>query len=424
MQKFTGAQYLKIDIASNFGLDKKTWNQRINWFDEHQKQIEDPKAVQDLIKQADEPALFAAGVRAWNLCKQGMPSGYPISLDATSSGLQILSALTGDRTAAEICNVVNRIYQEGVEAGVPERADAYTIVYHMMLEVIGEGGKIKREDTKKAIMTALYGSKAQPKEVFGEGLLLSIFYETMNKVAPAAWELNEVFLNIWDPEALEYNWVLPDGFHVKTKVIDLEVETVHFQNEPFEIERKVNRPMEGGRSLGANTVHSIDGMIVREVTARCDYDLEQVTRLRRIVDDVKAGYQLPDGGLLDPQSEKDQEMVQKLWDLYKKSGYLSARILTYLNDTNMHLVDLPEIDEMLQSLPAKPFKVISIHDCFRVLPNYGNDLRFQYTYQLHLIARSNMLSFLLSQVMNREVSVGKADPTMHRDILDAEYALS
>lgn len=417
MQKFTGKQYLMIDIASNFGLDKKTWKQRLAWFEQNQHIIQDAKAVHDLIKQADEPALFAAGVRAWNLCRNGEPSGYPISLDATSSGLQILSALTGDRKAAEICNVVNRM--NGDEA---ERADAYTIVYHMMLEIIGESGKIKREDTKKAIMTALYGSKAQPKEVFGEGLLLNIFYDTMNKAAPAAWELNEVFLNIWNPEATEYNWVLPDGFHVKTKVMDIEVETVHFQNEPFDVERKVNRPMENGRSLGANTVHSIDGMIVREVTARCDYDPEKIRHLRQMVEDLKGGYMVCGGDLM--AEAEDTKMVRKLWGLYKESGYLSARILDYLQMHNIGEIDLPELDELLQSLPAKPFKVISIHDCFRVLPNYGNDLRFQYTYQLHLIARSNMLSFLLSQIMGRSVSVGKADPTMHRDVLDAEYALS
>ena len=80
MQQFTGREYLMIDIANNFGLDKKKWNERISWFKENQDKLE------DLIKDADEPALFFAGVQAWRQVERGEPIGYPVSLDATSSG--------------------------------------------------------------------------------------------------------------------------------------------------------------------------------------------------------------------------------------------------------------------------------------------------------------------------------------------------
>lgn len=61
---------------------------------------------------------------------------------------------------------------------------------------------------------------------------------------------------------------------------------------------------------------------------------------------------------------------------------------------------------------------------FRCLPNYGNDLRKQYNLQLHLIAKSNMLSDLLSQLNGYEMKIGKLDPTLANDILEANYALS
>lgn len=79
-QSFSGKEYLKIDIANNYGLDKLDWNDRIKWFDENQKDL---KSLQ---KTAAEPALFYAGVQAWAASQNGKPSGYPISLDATCSG--------------------------------------------------------------------------------------------------------------------------------------------------------------------------------------------------------------------------------------------------------------------------------------------------------------------------------------------------
>ena len=61
---------------------------------------------------------------------------------------------------------------------------------------------------------------------------------------------------------------------------------------------------------------------------------------------------------------------------------------------------------------------------FRVLPNYGNDLRRQYNRILSEIAKSDLLSFLVSQIVKRKVPVNKLDPDLWKDILEANYALS
>lgn len=401
MQKFTPREYLKIDIANNFGLDKEDWDTRINWFNANEHQLH------ELIEEAEEPALYYAGIQAYEAMNQGQPIGYPISLDATSSGLQILAVLTGDRDAAEICNVIDTRH----------RRDAYTIVYQRMVNKIGENAKIKRADTKDAIMTSLYGSKAVPKQVFGEGVLLKIFFDTMEESAPAAWELNDAFLNIWNPEAYSNDWVLPDNFHVHVKVMSQVKERIHFMNEPIDVYRKVNAPMEEGRSLGANTIHSLDGMIVREITRRCDYHPGTIKEVQRI---VFTSFGCP----LYIEDNKDNRMVMTLWDHYQKSGYLSARILDHINEENIHLVDRAHIQELLDSLPVKPFKVLAVHDCFRCLPNYANDLREQYNRQLMLIAKSNLLSYLLSQIMGKQVNIGKLDPTLWKEVMTSNYALS
>lgn len=398
MQLFTPAEYLKIDIASNYGMDKSTWNERIEWFDDNQNNL------LQLLSQAKEPALYYAGVLAWEDTQSGKPSGYPISLDATASGFQLLAVLTGDANAASLCNVTNTGYRE----------DAYTRVYQAMLSKIGDTSKIERDDVKQAVMCSLYGSEAIPKEVFGKGQLLSAFYETMQEVAPAAWELNTAFLEIWDTEAYSNDWVLPDNFHVKIKVMDTIVEKVHFMNQPFDVYRKVNQPMEKGRSLGANVIHSLDAMIVREMTRRCDYKPELIMRCMVALDD-------PD---IEVTEDSDSKLVRTLWGHYEKTGYLSARILNHIKRSNAALVSPNVVWSLIDSLPEKPFKLISVHDCFRCLPNYGNDLRMQYNQQLAEIAQSSLLGNLFSQIMGREITIGKLDPELYTKIMDTNYALS
>ena len=398
-ETFTAREYLKIDIANNYGHDKMLWKDRIAWFDQNCDKLE------DLAKQASETALYSAGVRAYRNIEKGGINHYPISLDATSSGIQILSCLTGDRKGASLCNVV--------DAG--KRQDGYTVMYNHMLEKVGGTAKIERDDVKKAVMTAFYGSEAVPKEVFGEGALLETFEETMEENAPGAWDLNKAMLDLWDPEALMYRWVMPDNFHVNIKVMGMESQNVHFLDKPYEVTYSVNKALERGRSLGANMTHSIDGMIVREMGLRCNYNLDAVAYLF-------AQLATPANGTRTDR-EKDQ-LVQTLWGHYEDCGFLSARILDYLDAENMGLVNKVVIFDLIASMPKKPFEVISVHDCFRCLPIYGNDLRKQYNILLSTIAKGDLLSFLLSQITGRLVKVGKLDADMWKDVLETNYALS
>jgi hypothetical protein len=403
MQRFSGLQYLKIDIASNYGLDKKTWDERLDWFEAHKDRLH------EMLATAETPALYFAGVTAYEKAMRGEASGYPISLDATASGLQILACLTGDRLAAELCNVI----PFSDETYRVLRRDGYTVVYEQMLDELGTAAKIKRPDVKQAIMTALYGSQAIPKAVFGEGPQLQCFYDTMKSLAPHAWELNEAFLSMWNPNALINSWVLPDNFHVHVKVMGLITERVHFLDEPFDTVKKENMPTEEGRSLGANTIHSIDGMIVREMNRRCNYDPATIARVWSALEgDDSMG------------EDADDEMVMTLWNHFKESGYLSARILDHLYGDNIDLVDEMEIRELLNSLPARPFQLLTVHDCFRCLPNHGNELREQYNLQLALIAKSQLLQFLVRQIVGREVEVNRIDEDMWKEIPDTDYALS
>ena len=405
MQLLTAKEYLKVDIANNYGLDKKTWDERIAWFDENEANL------LNLVDEAEESALFYAGVNAWKDMKAGKPIGYAVALDATSSGLQLLACLTGDRSAAELCNVVNYMG----ENGKPLRRDAYTVIYHKMLDILGEASRIKRNDTKQAVMTAFYGSEAKPKEVFGEGIRLKTFENVMETDASGPWALNKFLLQCGNPDANRYVWVLPDNFHAVIKVMVPEVQTVNFLGKPFDITRMVQGTEEKTRMLSANITHSIDGMVVREMLRRCNFDPKLVAYVRELCDIGPGEY---------PVIEGNQEKTMEIWNHYEKSGFLSLSILDFLDPNTIALVDRQIVADMIDTMPKKPFPVMTVHDCFRCHPNYGNDLRRQYNQILSDIAKSDLLGFILSQVLGQEFSAGKLDDSLWQDILETDYALS
>ena len=114
MDKFTPLQYVKIACANFFGLDKKTWQERIDWFDQNHSSIDS--------NAADLPILFRKGLRAYSDAMNGIPSRFIMDLDATASGLQIMSAISRDVEAMKMVNVIS----------TTERSDAYTKMAELM----------------------------------------------------------------------------------------------------------------------------------------------------------------------------------------------------------------------------------------------------------------------------------------------------
>lgn len=399
MQLFTAREYLMMDVAAHHSMDHADWDDRLAWFKANEHQLE------ALYPSAKEPALYFAAVQAWRDVEAGKAIGYPISLDATASGLQFLSILAGDRNAAAITNVID----------TGHRRDAYTIIYQLMCQRIGDRAKLERKPVKNALMTSLYGSRAVPRRVFGEGILLNTFYSTNTETIPHAWRLNQDFVHMWNPTASEYGWLMPDNFRVNAIIEDKIVERTHFMGRAIDVVRVVQGPTEQGRSIGPNMIHSIDGLVVREITRRCDYDPAKIARIR--------GYLAEPVRQSNTESRKSRKLLQLL-KLAQHSGYLSARVLDYIDNTNAGLVDADQILTLIDSMPARPFKVLSTHDCFRVLPAYGNDIRKQYNLQLYLMAKSNMLNFLCSQLHGRHVNIPPVQTDFYESILEANYALS
>lgn len=273
---------------------------------------------------------------------------------------------------------------------------------------------IERKDSKFALMTCFYGSEAVPKQVFGEGALLDLFETITEREMPGVWALNKALLRLWNPNALMYEWVLPDNFHVKTKVMGHRTDTVTFMGAKVDIHTKINEAQPEGRSIGANVTHSVDGLIVREMGRRCSYD-------PAVLADVKTA--LHAGRGYGTNRHKDK-MLKKLCEHSKACNWLSARIFDYIDMENVDLVNRQQVFDLIDTMPKKPFSLLANHDCFRVHPNHAGEMRIQYNRQLAELNESNMLNFLCSQILGVQVNTQKLAQLNTAEILAADYALS
>lgn len=253
MKTFTGTEYLQIDIANCFGLDRLSWQDRIHWFNNNEPVLEQ----QD--KHAKSPILYRKAVRALRAAQQGIPVNHSMGLDATASGLQIMAVLSGCLETGKAVNLVNTGSREDVYQSIAD-----TMVDHGCTS-------ITRDDVKKPVMTVFYGSKAQPKEVFGEGEELFVFYDALKEKLPGAFELMDILQAYWNPTAEYHSWMLPDGHkaHVPvTTVIDKQLEIDEADHLRVTYRSRILSPLDFSRSLAANIIHSIDGYVVREMVRK------------------------------------------------------------------------------------------------------------------------------------------------------------
>lgn len=395
MQLLSGMAYLEAEIVCKLDktFEKKTWQERIQTF--HSGLLYNDT----IYKDASDPIGLRAATNAYIDTLEGTPSGYMISLDATASGLQLLSLLVSCQQSWNLCG-----------GNHSQCVDAYTYLYKAM----NLGDKLVRADVKKAIMTALYGSQSIPTKVFGEHI--DIFYETMETHIPGAWELNVDLQDLWNlVKGNTYSWTMPDNFHCHMETEDVEYFDFNFLGQDYTIKKKASKRPYYHKGLAPNLIHSIDGYIVREMARRCNFNKEHLIRLMDCLDSKKTG----------SDRHKDQ-MVITLWNLYRETNILSSRILDYLDEYNMGLVNSMNIAHMLISNPDEPFPIVCIHDNFKCHPNNGNDVRKQYNMILAEINDSVLLNHMARQVSgdsSTRITIRNTNRIKQDNILNSNYSL-
>ena len=399
MKYYSGYEYLLIDIANNYGLDKLLFEERIAWAQAHLHELE------DLADQAEEPMLYLSSVLALRQTQRQEPIGHLATLDACSSGLQLMAVLSGCPTTA---------YHTGlVDPNL--RADIYHTCTTTMNGYLPADLNIPRKSVKLALMTHFYNSIAKPKEIFGEGTpALSAFYAAAETVAPGACDLMNDMQSAWQPYALQHSWVLPDNFHVHVKV--MQQKTVKFEvdeldHATFSHILHVNEGEANGISLPANIIHSVDGMVVREMNRRCNYDLPQVTQVLQCCEQE-----------LLLRGEVLRDVAQAPF-----SQFLATNVALQVTRKTVRYYTCEALQRIAcrcqDLLRHAPFPILCVHDAFKAHVNNLHWVRQYYVDILAELADSELMADLYRQLTGRTVTLNKIDPHLSRLIRRSEYAI-
>lgn len=435
MQVFTGIEYLKIDVANNFGLDKVTYQERIDWFNSNINFSPETTST-DIVEwihifKPKEPELFFASAKAYVDYLNDVPSGYMISFDATASGIQIMSALTGDYTGMLGTNLVDN----------NTRYDVYTELFDITKERFKEHYKedlsIERDKIKAAIMVMMYGgSKTIMDKINNDKRVFDTIMDVCKEFINGAYGIRSCLLKCIDNETSIYEWVTPDGFHVSNPIL------VQYMEERFTGVGKIQVKY---KDLGtdpyykgnvANLIHSLDGTLMREIISRCNYNPNQVQKVKSLLNlYMNTEPENYDEIIKQIGSSKENTILEELMKLHSNTGFISIRILDYINNekdaVNVILTKEKEyVDSLIELcntlLKYQPFEVICTHDCFRTHPNNMNYVRYWYNNVLADIVESNSFQFMMSKLPNGAnyfKKLPKANQAAVESIRQANYAI-
>ena len=237
-------KWLAFQVATSYGLDKHTWDERQQWVKDNiftiTRVAEDPIDNLGDWEGAEEPWQFLAACEEYYHCvikKDRLTTGLCVATDATCSGLQILAGLARDKSTAQLVNVL--------PSDRPQ--DAYAVIAKKSMPNIPEvlWQVWDRKCCKRTVMTIPYNAKAfsnrqyirealQEKgiEVDKDDLTVTVraVRDAMSQVVPGPmsvmkWIEDEVSKAI-KRGATELEWTTPSGFVVVQRLMKKKMETI------------------------------------------------------------------------------------------------------------------------------------------------------------------------------------------------------
>ena len=264
MEHFTGIQYIKIAAANEFGMDKLTWQERLNWFDHNVSQL--PK----LIDAAANKFLFTKAINAYQDAISGKPTGYIMSLDATASGLQLMACLSGCKKTAAAVNLIDNGKREDVLDDYYNERELERMKKDPEEDAEYRGRKVSlnkptRGDVKKPLMTKFYNKSRQDSFTTEQEIA---FNKVLGSSFSGAEDVLDILNDCWDSNALSHSWTTPDGHvaHVKVvEAVDTRIEVDELDHTTFTYRYSNNQPSTRHTSLCPNYIHSLDAWVAREM---------------------------------------------------------------------------------------------------------------------------------------------------------------
>lgn len=294
-----GAYWLAVHGANCFGVDKVSYEERVEWVGEHHQEI--INCALDPIgsplwqhKDCDSPYQFLAFCFEWlgySMSGDAHISHLPISFDGTCNGLQNFSAMLRDEIGGAATGLVPGEKPSDIYTVVRDRAHAIIAQDALGGSVVASRwqGKVTRQLTKQNTMTVPYGvSKfgmkdqllAQFQKLKEDGVdfgfetkledalyLSEVNWQAINQTvvaARAAMDWLQVAAQVAASNDLPISWVTPSGLPVLQsyrKMIgqkfDFDIEGKRYRMTLKIEEDKLDRRKQAS-GISPNFVHGMD----------------------------------------------------------------------------------------------------------------------------------------------------------------------
>ena len=286
--------WLAFQVATTYGLDKATMQERQQWVKDNQSLItrvaEDPIRNLSDWDEVDEPWQFMAACEEYHACVIACTrqhTSLPVATDATCSGLQILAGLAKDASTAKLVNVL--------PSDKPQ--DAYKVVAEQATPHVPDSIKpyMDRKTVKRVVMTVPYNAKPYSNrgyirealkekgvEVDKDDLTATVkaVRDAMNVIVPGpmsvmSWIESEVS-NAIDRGLTEITWTTPSGFSVTQRLMKPDVKHVELQllgrckvkvstGDTDEVDKAHHK-----NATAPNLIHSLDASLLHLSALRFD----------------------------------------------------------------------------------------------------------------------------------------------------------
>jgi DNA-directed RNA polymerase len=285
-------EWLAFQVATTFGLDKATMQERLQWVQDNTtfiKQIAlDPIGRLPDWESADEPWQFLAACEEYYACVLACTrshTGLFVATDATCSGLQILAGLARDKSTAQLVNVL--------PGNKPQ--DAYKVVAEAATPYCPASIRpyMDRKTVKRVVMTVPYNAKPYSNRGYIKDALkekgveidkddltktVKAVRDAMDVVVPGpmavmSWIEQEVSKAI-DRGETQLTWTTPSGFVVTQRLMKKEKVTVKLQllgrcelEVAVDDSKKVDK-QHHKNATAPNLIHSLDASLLHLATLR------------------------------------------------------------------------------------------------------------------------------------------------------------